>query len=119
MTDEFLEIATKEINEDLHGLEHFLALCKTDRDVIAVSSKFQKHTHKIKGLAPMMDKKPLGDVSNSLDSLFKKIIDGQDIQGIFTVISEIIPFMISMMNEPECDSDKVKEKISKIETLSS
>lgn len=118
MTDEFLEVATKEINEELRGLEHFLALCKTDRDVIAVSSKFQKHTHKIKGLAPMMDKKPLGDVSNSLDSLFKRIIDGQDMQGILTVISEIIPFMVSMMDEPECDSERVKEKISKIETLS-
>ena len=118
MTDEFLKVATKEINEELRGLEHFLALCTTDRDVIAVSSEFQKHTHKIKGLAPMMDKKSLGDVSNSLDSLFKKTIDGKDMHGILTVISEIIPFMISMMNEPEYDSEKVKDKISKIETLS-
>ena len=118
MTDEFLEVATKEINEEILGLKRFLALCKTDRDVIAVSSKFQKHTHKIKGLAPMMDKKPLGDISNSLDSLFKQILDGKDIEGILTVISEIIPFMKSMMNEPEYDSEKVKEKISKIETLS-
>jgi chemotaxis protein histidine kinase CheA len=118
MSDEFLEVAAKEIREELRGLEHFLALCKTDRDVIAVSSKFQKHTHKIKGLAPMMDKKPLGDISNSLDLLFKQILDGKDIEGILTVISEIIPFMKSMMNEPEYDSEKVKEKISKIETLS-
>lgn len=117
MTDEFLEVATKEIHGELHGLKHFLALCETDRDVIEASSQFQKHTHKIKGLAPMMGKKPLGDVSHSLDSLFKKIIDGKDVPGIFSVVSEIIPFMISMMDEPEYDSEKVKEKISKIETL--
>lgn len=44
MTDEFLQVATKEINEDLCRLEHFLALCKTDRDVVANSTEFQKHT---------------------------------------------------------------------------
>ena len=38
MTDEFLEVATKEINEDLRGLEHLLALCKNDRDVFSSSS---------------------------------------------------------------------------------
>lgn len=65
----------------------------------------------------MMGKTLLGDVSASLDSLFKKTIDGKDIQGILNIISEVIPFMTSMMNEPECDSEKVKEKISKIESL--
>ena len=118
MPDEFLEVATKEINGELCGLEGLLTLCKTDRDVIEFSSKFQKHTHKIKGLAPMMGKKTLGDVSNPLDSLFRKIIDGKEVEGILVVLSEIIPFMITLMNEPEYDSEKIKEKISKIEILS-
>jgi chemotaxis protein histidine kinase CheA len=118
MTDEFLEVATKEINEEILGLKRFLALCKTDRDVIAISSKFQKHTHKIKGLAPMMDKKPLGDVSHSLDSLLKKLADDGDSRGIFDLLSETLPFMTSLLIEPDYDSEKVKEIISKIKTLS-
>ena len=89
MTDEFLDVATKEIKEDLCELDALLARCKNDDDVIAIISEFQKHTHKIKGLAPMMGQQSLGDVSKSLDSLLKKFIDGDGCLGIFVLLSEI------------------------------
>ena len=118
MTDEFLNIATKEIKEDLHELETLLTRCKNDHDVTTFTSEFQKYTHKIKGLAPMMGQDSLGDVAKSLDSLFKKLMDGSGAVGIFGLLSEIFPFMMSLMTEPKIDSVKVQQKISKIETLS-
>ena len=44
MSDEFLNVATKEINEDLVELKKILAICENDGDVIANANKFQK-TH--------------------------------------------------------------------------
>lgn len=117
MSDEFLDVATREINEELCGLDSLLATCKNDQDVVMVFPKCQKHTHKIMGLAPMMGKESLGKIAKSLDSLFKKYAD-VGIEGIFSLLSEMLPFMRSLMIEPESDSEKVNEKISKIESLS-
>jgi len=117
MTDEFLDVATKEINEELYELESLLSRCKNDHDVVALTSEFQKHAHKIKGLAPMMDKGTLGDVATSFDLLLKKSVDGGSVVGVFDLLSEIFPFMISLMTESKIDSVKVQQKISKIENL--
>lgn len=116
MVDEFLNVATKEIKEELSELEILLTRCKNDHDVIMITSEFQKHTHKIKGLAPMMGQDSLGDVAKSLDSLLRKPMSG-DVVGIFVLLSEVFPFMVSLMIEPNIDSVKVQQKISKIETL--
>jgi len=117
MVDEFLGVATKEIKEELSELESLLSRCKNDHDVVVLTSEFQKHTHKIKGLAPMMDKGALGDVAKSFDLLLKKSVDGGNVVGIFDLLSEIFPFMMSLMTEPKTDSVKVQQKISKIENL--
>jgi chemotaxis protein histidine kinase CheA len=118
MSDEFLNVATKEINEDLTELKKILAICENDANVIANADKLQKHTHKIKGLAPMMGKVPLGEISGSLDTLLKKYLDGGAIEGIFDLLSEILPFMTSLMTEDTCDFLMVKKKISEIENMS-
>ena len=117
MTDEFLDVATKEIKEELCGLDTLLAKCKNDSDVIAIMSEFQTHTHKIMGLAPMVGYESLGGVAKSLDSLLKKFMDGDGVVGLFVLLSEILPFMMSLMIEPTTDSVKVQQKISKIENL--
>ena len=118
MSDEFLNVATKEINEDLEELKKILAICKNDGSVISNADKLQKHTHKIKGLAPMMGKAHLGEISGSLDSLLKTSLDGGDFEGIFNLLSEILPFMTSLMIEDTCELSLIKEKISKIENMS-
>jgi len=117
MPDEFLDVATKEIKEELCGLDALLNKCKNDHDVIIIIHEFQKHTHKIMGLAPMAGYEFLGGISKSLDSLLKKFMDGDGGVGIFVLLSEIMPFMTSLMIEPTIDSVKVEEKISKIENL--
>ena len=115
MSDEFLKVATKEINEDIFELEKILSLCKTDTDVISNASQFQKHTHKIKGLAPMMGKQNLGDLSSSLDSIFKKLLDGSRVEGIFSILNDILPLMKLVIIEPDYDLTEIKQKISQIE----
>jgi len=117
MIDEFLDVAAKEIKEELCELEFLLNRCKNDHDVVALTSEFQKPIHKIKGLAPMMNKGALGDVAKSFDLLLKKSVDGGNVVGIFDLLSEIFPFMISLMTEPKIDSVKVRQKISEIENL--
>ena len=116
MSDEFLAVAKREIHDDIRELESLLTACKNDHDVVSIASQFQKHTHKIMGLAPMMGNDSLGNVAKSLDLLLKKITD--DVEGIFSLLSEMLPFMTSLMIEPASHSANVDEKISKIQKLS-
>jgi len=117
MSDEFLAVAAREIGEDLAELETIFAGCKNDRDVVSNADAFQRHTHKIKGLAPMMGKTSLGKISGSLDTLLKTL-PGNEIGGIFDLLSETLPFMKSLMVEGAHDFSTVEEKISKIQNMS-
>ncbi len=114
MSDEFIEIATKEINEELSGLAQLLSSCQNDTDVFSGASKFQKHTHKIKGLAPMMGNEELGSLSDRVASIFKKLIDGVTIDGIFNDMTDSISLMKKSMSEPECDLTEIKNRVSQI-----
>ena len=114
MSDEFIKIATREINEEISGLEQLLSACQNDTDVFSSADKFQKHTHKIKGLAPMMGKEELGSFSSILDSIQKKMIDGTAINGIFNDMTDSISLMKKSMSEPDCDLAEIKNRISQI-----
>lgn len=114
MSDEFIAVATKEVTGDIDSIKNILKLCANDVDVFQNASKFQKHTHKIKGLAPMMGKESLGDLSSSLDDLFKKIIDGGNVDGIFNLIVESIIHMKKSMNETDYNFSQINEKIRQL-----
>ena len=114
MSDEFLAVATKEVNGDIDSIENILKLCTNDVDIFQNASKFQKHTHKIKGLAPMMGKESLGNLSSSLDDIFKKITDGENIDGIFNLLVDSIIHMKKSMNEPDYDFSQINERIGKL-----
>ena len=114
MSDEFIAVATKEVTDDIDSIENILKLCTSDIDVFQNATKFQKHTHKIKGLAPMMGKEPLGDLSSSLDDIFKKIIDGENVVGIFNVMFESITHMKKSMNETDYDFTQINERIRQL-----
>ena len=114
MSDEFIEIATKEINEELSGLEELLFACQNDANVFSNAGKFQKHTHKINGLAPMMGKSELGSFSVILDSLLKKMIDGTTINGILNDMTDSISLMKQSMSEPDSNLTEIKHRISQI-----
>ncbi len=114
MSDEFIEIATKEINEELSGLEELLFACQNDANVFSNAGKFQKHTHKINGLAPMMGKSELGSFSVILDSLLKKMIDGTTINGILNDMTDSISLMKQSMSESDSNLTEIKDRISQI-----
>ncbi len=114
MSDEFITIATKEINEEITDLENILNLCVNDDDVYQNANKFQKHTHKIKGLAPMMGKEELGGLSSQLDIMLKKMIEGKKIEGIFEILTESLHYMKNSMNESNCDLSQINNKIKQL-----
>ena len=114
MSDEFIEIATKEINEEISELDKLLSTCQNDANIFSSADKFQKHTHKIRGLAPMMGKEELGNFSAILDSVLKKMMDGLTINGIFNDMSNSISSMKQHMSEPDFDLTDIKHRISQI-----
>ena len=114
MSDEFIKLATTEINDAISALQQIMATCQNDSDISSNADEFQKHTHKIKGLAPMMGKLELGNVSSILDSILKKMMDGVLIDGIFNILNDSIFSMNQSMIESNDNLDKIKTKISKI-----
>ena len=60
LSDEFLRVATQEINEELTQLETIVNSCNSDSDILKHCTDIESHYHKIKGLTPMMGKKEIG-----------------------------------------------------------
>jgi len=113
MSDEFMKIATQEINDELSGISTILDLCQNDADVSQNSDKIEKRMHKIKGLAPMMGKETIGSLAKTLDSILKKIVSGQKVDGFFEVLSISIEQMKISMDKPH-DLGEINKKISDI-----
>jgi len=92
-------------------LGKILSTCQNDDNVSLNSDKFQKSTHKIKGLAPMMGKEELGELTALLDTMFKKISEGKQIEGIFDILTDSIHSMNNSMTEPDYDLNPITDKI--------
>ena len=114
MSDEFLKVATAEINNEISEIQNILNSCQSSLDASANAAKIQKSTHKIKGLAPMMGKEDLGILAALLDSLLKKIMNG-------VVATEILESLIIATNEmkesmtsTDYNLDKIKQRISNL-----
>ena len=48
MSDEFLKVATAEINNEISEIQNILNSCQSNLDASANAAKIQKSTHKIK-----------------------------------------------------------------------
>ncbi len=112
MSDEFIKIATAEINEEIAAISSVLKSCKGDDDVYGNSKDLQSHTHKIKGLAPMMGQEELGSICSTLDAILKQINDGKKIAEIFDILNETLPHMENTMGSPDYDMSDISEKIT-------
>ena len=113
MSEEFIKIATKEINDELSGISQILGSCKNDSDVSKNASVIEEHMHKIKGLAPMMGKKNVGDLAKTLDLILKKIVTGQNVSDFLESLSLSIVEMKVAMEKPH-DLGKIQKDISDI-----
>lgn len=111
MSDEFIKVATKEIDEEIDSINKILKSCKTESDISKNSQAIEGHIHKIKGLAPMMGKPGIGVTAALIDSLLIHIIDGKNIEGIFSTLNESTVFMKDSMNGSEQKADEIKQKI--------
>ena len=111
MSDEFTQVATKEINEALAGIEGILNSCKNDEDVTNNSTDIEKHLHNMKGLAPLIGQIGVGEIAALNDTLLKKIIDGQIVEGIFEISNESNHLMKNLMNGSTTNITELKEKL--------
>jgi len=111
MSKEFTQVATKEINEELDGIQGILNSCTNDDDITNNSTDIEKHLHKIKGLAPMIGQKGVGEIAALNDTLMKKIIGGQIVEDIFEISNESIHLMKNLMNGSTTNIAELKAKL--------
>ena len=111
MSDEFTQVATKEINEELDRIEGILNSCTNDDDITNNSTDIEKHLHKIKGLAPMIGQKGVGEIAALNDTLMKKIIGDQIVEDIFEISNESIHLMKNLMNGSITNIAELKAKL--------
>lgn len=111
-SDDFISVATKEINEEIVGMETILMALENNDDVLSNAEKLQRHTHKIKGLAPMMGKITLGEIASQLDDILKKIMDGKKPE-LFGILNIAIGEMKHAMNS-SYDFNDLQKSLSDI-----
>jgi chemotaxis protein histidine kinase CheA len=113
ISDEFIKLATQEINEELSDISKILGSCQDDEDISKNSIKIEKHMHNIKGLAPMMGKENIGNVAKHLDSILKKIMSGKKVDGIFEPLCRSIEQMKMNMDKHH-EMKEIQRQVSKI-----
>jgi len=111
LSDEFTKQATKEIHEELEHNSQILKSCQNDEDISNKCSEIEKHLHKIKGLAPMMGQKKIGELASLNDELIKKILEGKKIEGIFETIKQSNKLMKDLMEDSTMKIDDLKQTI--------
>jgi chemotaxis protein histidine kinase CheA len=114
MSDEFIEIATKEINDEILKIQKIVNSCHNSNDVFENVVIIQQSTHKIKGLAPMMGKTTLGNLAVSLDALFKKIFNDSIPDDLFESLVAVVIEMKNSMDNSDYNLDKILQRISKM-----
>lgn len=111
MSDEFIRIATQEIKDEISEINKILESCTNDSDITKNAEFIEKHVHKIKGLAPMMGQKGIGEIASLNDELLKYIIDGNLLEDFLDIVSESTTFMKNAMEGSDTNANALKQKI--------
>ena len=112
MSDNFHKIARQEIQEELDGLKRILLQCNNDTDISNNGNKIEKHFHKIKGLAPMMEQNSVGEIAKLNDIILRHIIENGMLSGTHQIINESINMMQEIFNDTNKKNiDEFKIKI--------
>jgi chemotaxis protein histidine kinase CheA len=112
VSDESITTAKDEINDEIANMENILHFCKNNDDVYQNANNFQKHTHKIKGLAPIIGKEELGVLSSMLDNILNEMIQGKKNGGIFDILTESLRHMRNSMCESNSNMSQINNKIN-------
>ncbi len=118
MSDEFLRVAKKEISDDIDEIGILLQDCSDDSTFYKNATSFEKHIHKIKGLAPMMGNEQIGSVAALIDKLLKVVLAGGSVQGIYLATKKSQEFMQNALGGADQDFDLLKTEIEKIVNIS-
>jgi chemotaxis protein histidine kinase CheA len=114
MSDNFHKIARQEIQAELDSLKQILLQCNDDKDISINGNKIEKHLHKIKGLALMMDQNNVGEIAAINDSILKHVIENGMLGGTYQVINESLQIMQEIFNDTnKKDIEEFKNKIRK------
>ena len=111
MSEEFIRVATKEINEEVASITEILKSCNDNSGAIKNASKIEKHIHKIKGLAPMMGKENIGEIADMIDKILKHVLEGNDLDGVYEILLESNKFMKESMSGKNPNLEQLKQKI--------
>lgn len=111
MSDNFLKLARKEIQEELDGLNQIMSQCKSDLDISTNGKEIERHLHKIKGLAPMMDQKDVGDIAALIDTIAKYVISHGTLDNTYNIFLESIKIMSNIFSGAKMNAEEFKNKI--------
>ena len=111
MSDEFIRVATKEINEEIDSITEILKSCTDNSSAIKKASLIEKHIHKIKGLAPMMGKEYIGEIAAMNDKILKHVVEGNVLDGVYEILLESNKFMKDSMDGNNSNMHQLKQKI--------
>lgn len=98
MSDEFLRMARQEIQSEMDNLKKILLSCTNDEQLYEESGNIEKHMHKIKGLAPMMEQGKMGEFAKISDMLVKHISSHGVLDGSHDIILDAIKKMASLFD---------------------
>ncbi|MEW6043930.1 MAG: Hpt domain-containing protein [Thermoproteota archaeon] len=113
MSEEFLRVAKQEVSDDISAITELLKTCSDDNAIHRQASEIEKHVHKIKGLAPMMNQQQIGRVAEMLDKLLKAAMSGKVVTGLYQTVKKSCEFMHSEINGTQTDFEQIKAEIEK------
>lgn len=98
MSEEFLRIAKQEIQSEIDSLNEIFLICTNDEQLYEKSIEIEKHMHKIKGLAPMMEQEKMGEIAKISDLVLKHVSSHGILKGSHKITSEAVKIMSSLFS---------------------
>ncbi len=112
MSDEFLRVARQEIQSEIDSLKDIFLVCTNDTQIYEKSTDIEKHMHKIKGLAPMMEQEKIGEIARISDIILKHIASQGVLKGSHGTISHAVQKMSGIFDgQTSVDTDDFKKTV--------
>jgi len=98
MSEEFLRMARQEIQSEIDDLNEIFLACTNDEQLYKKSIEIEKHMHKIKGLAPMMEQEKMGEIAKISDLVLKHVSSYGILKGSHKITSDAVKIMSSLFS---------------------
>lgn len=98
MSEEFLRIARQEIQSEIDSLDEIFLACTNDEQLYEKSTDIEKHMHKIKGLAPMMEQEKMGEIAKICDLVLKHVSSHGTLKGSHKITSDAVKIMSGLFS---------------------